>query len=148
MNLFKLLIVTILSLSLMACTTKLLKKEPSKPLLVMNPDKVATFPGCEKHTEKRALLQCLSKQVGRHVRRHFNSDLGSELGMAGRKKIRVQFKIDTNGELTDIKSKASHPKLEQEAVRVIQLLPKMVPAVKDGRNVLTQYALPISFFID
>lgn len=148
MNLFKLSIVTIFWFSLMACTTKSLKESPASQKVVLNPDKAAIFPGCEKYTENRALLHCLSKQVGRHVRRHFNTDLGKELGIVGRQKIRVKFKVDADGNVVDIKAKANLSKLEQEAIRITKLLPKMGPAVKNGANVMTQYALPISFLVE
>lgn len=106
------------------------------------------FPGCEK--EKGALNRknCMSSKIDKWVQRKFNTDLGQELGLSGIQKIFVQFKIDKTGKVVDIRARAPHPRLQQEAQRVIEGLPQMKPAKQRNRAVGVIYTKPITFRID
>ncbi|HBO29337.1 MAG TPA: energy transducer TonB, partial [Leeuwenhoekiella sp.] len=42
-------------------------------------------------------------------------------------------------------SRGPHPRLEQEAARVIKLLPQMTPGMQRGKAVGVLYSLPIVF---
>ena len=79
------------------------------------------------------------------VRKKFNADLGSQLGLTGINRVIVQFKIDKSGNVTDVRSRAPHPRLEEEAARVINSLPKMQPGKQRGKPVGVMYSLPIVF---
>ena len=87
----------------------------------------------------------MSAKIAKFVQRKFNTDLAGDLGLFGRQRINVSFKIDTNGNIFGIRSRGPHPRLEQEAVRVINLLPKMKPGRQKGRAVVVPYSLPITF---
>jgi protein TonB len=105
---------------------------------------VPVFPGCEKGTsnERRA---CMSDKIRKHVQKKFNVNLAEDLGLTGKQKISVIFKINKNGDIVDVQSRAPHPRLEAEAARVIHLLPKMKPGKQGGKAVTVKYALPIMF---
>ncbi|MFL1010760.1 energy transducer TonB [Flavisericum labens] len=107
-------------------------------------ENVPVFPGCEKgsNNEKRA---CMSKKISQFVNKKFNTDLASDLGLSGRQRINVIFKIDKTGTVTGIRARAPHPGLEREAKRVIGLLPKMKPGKQRGKPVNVPYSLPIIF---
>jgi len=61
-------------------------------------------------------------------------------------KVFVNFVIDENGEVTKIQiAKGVHKSLDQEAVRVVQLMPKWMPGIHDGKPVKVSYTVPISF---
>jgi protein TonB len=109
-------------------------------------ENVPEFPGCEKgsNAEKR---KCMSKKIEKFVRRKFNSDLAGDLGLSGKQRISVIFKIDKNGNVTGVRSRAPHPRLEKEAARVINMLPKMKPSRQRGKSVVVQYSLPITFLV-
>ena len=109
-------------------------------------ENVPEFPGCEKgsNAEKR---KCMSKKIEKFVRRKFNSDLAGDLGLSGKQRISVIFKIDKNGNVTGVRSRAPHPRLEKEAARVINMLPKMKPGRQRGKSVVVQYSLPITFLV-
>ena len=49
------------------------------------------------------------------------------------------------GNIVDIGSRGPHPRLEQEAARVIKLLPQMTPGMQRGKAVGVLYSLPIVF---
>ncbi len=110
---------------------------------------VPVYPGCEKEKGRQAKAACFGKRVSKHVNRKFNTDLASDLGMsAGVKRIFVQFRINEKGEISDVQVRAPHPRLAQEAERVVKTLPKMTPGKQRGRPVGMKYALPIAFQVE
>ncbi|SDR71789.1 protein TonB [Gillisia sp. Hel1_33_143] len=106
---------------------------------------VPIFPGCENLSNNDQRKKCMSEKVQDFVNKKFNIDLGSQLGLSGVNRIIVQFKIDKNGNITEVRSRAPHPRLEQEAARVINALPKMKPGKQRGKPVGVMYSLPIVF---
>ncbi len=109
-------------------------------------DQVPIFPGCED-LSKEEQKKCISDNVAKHVNRNFNTKLANKLGLVGRQRINVIFKINKAGHITGVRSRAPHPALEAEAIRVINTLPKMIPGKHKGKNVVVPYSLPIIFQI-
>ena len=107
-------------------------------------ENVPEYPGCERgsNADKR---KCMSDKIAKFVRRKFNTDLAGDLGLSGRQRISVIFKIDKKGNVTGVRSRAPHPRLEKEAARVINMLPKMKPGRQRGKPVIVPYSLPITF---
>ena len=107
-------------------------------------ENVPVFPGCERgnNTKKR---KCMSEKIAKFVQRKFNTELAGDLGLSGRQRISVIFKIDKSGNVTGVRARAPHPRLEKEAQRVINLLPKMKPGKQRGKAVIVPYSLPIIF---
>jgi len=105
---------------------------------------VPEYPGCEKgnNSEKR---KCMSTKIREFVQLNFNTDLAGDLGLYGRQRINVIFKIDKKGNVVGVRSRAPHPRLEQEAIRIINMLPKMKPGRQRGKAVIVPYSLPITF---
>ncbi|MFT4642237.1 MAG: protein TonB [Candidatus Azotimanducaceae bacterium] len=104
---------------------------------------VPVYPGCKgTKAQKKA---CLNKSMQKHVQRKFNGDLAGDLGLSGKQKIYIQFKITKTGGIEIIGARAPHKKLEKEARRVVNLLPKMEPGKQRGRAVNVTYMLPITF---
>jgi periplasmic protein TonB len=62
-------------------------------------ENVPEYPGCEKgsNAEKR---KCMSAKIAKFVQKNFNTDLAGDLGLSGRQRINVIFKIDKNGNVT------------------------------------------------
>lgn len=109
---------------------------------------VPIFPGCEKQKGVAAKKACMEKKISKYVLRKFNTDLGSELGLSGIQRIFCQFKISKTGDIVDVKARATHPRLQQEAVRVVSSLPKMKPGMQRNKPVGVLYSLPITFRVD
>ncbi|CDF77951.1 TonB family protein [Formosa agariphila KMM 3901] len=107
-------------------------------------ENVPVFPGCEKgnNAEKK---KCMSEKISKFVGKNFDTNLAGELGLSGRQRINVIFKIGKDGNITGVRARAPHPKLEQEAARVINKLPKMKPGMQRGKAVIVPYSLPIVF---
>jgi len=106
---------------------------------------VPVFPGCEKFELNSQRKKCLNEKIGRLVQKKFDTDIASEYGLQGIQRIFVEFKVDTTGEITDIKTRAPHPKLEAEALRLANKIPKMQPGKMGTTPVNVIYNLPITF---
>ncbi|OIQ16659.1 energy transducer TonB [Lacinutrix sp. MedPE-SW] len=140
-------------------------EKPTKPTKVIDPDslvpdydpreeetysilavqKVPIYPGCESaknNTERRA---CMSQKLGKLIQRKFDTGLGSDLGLNGRQKIYVNFKINKEGNVEIQKIRSPHQKLDKEAKRVVNKIPKMQPGKNNDRAVEVSYNLPIIF---
>ena len=89
----------------------------------------------------------MSDKLGKLIKKQFDADLGSDLGLQGRQKIDVLFKINKQGEVVILKTRAPRKELEKEAERVIGKVPTMQPG-KNGNNAVdVLYSLPIIFDI-
>ncbi|MFD0990181.1 M56 family metallopeptidase [Mariniflexile jejuense] len=108
-------------------------------------DQVPVFPGCESLETNADKKVCMSKNIQDHVAKNFNTKIAEENNLVGRQRINVIFKIDIEGNITEVRSRAPHPALEAEAIRVIKSLPKMIPGEQKGKKVNVPYSLPIIF---
>ncbi|MBA6155900.1 energy transducer TonB [Tenacibaculum sp. S7007] len=107
-------------------------------------EEVPVFPGCiGSKAEKKA---CLNKSMQLHIVKYFNIELAENLDLdPGKKRIYIQFKIDKKGLIEDVNVTAPHAKLKEESIRVIKLLPAMIPGKQKGVPVRVAYTLPITF---
>jgi len=107
-------------------------------------ENVPIFPGCEKGTNAQK-RQCMSDKIKKFVNKKFNTELAGDLGITGKQRIIVAFKIDRQGNIVGVRARAPHPRLAQEAERVVRSLPKMKPGKQRGKAVTVPYSLPITF---
>ena len=104
-------------------------------------DEVPVFPGCEDASDKRA---CFREKIQAHIRKNFRYPLeAQEQGIQGR--VSVIFVVGTDGSLSQIRKRGPHELLENEAVRIIELLPKMQPGKHEGKEVEVPFSIPITF---
>lgn len=61
--------------------------------------------------------------------------------------IFIQFVVEKDGSISNIRTKGARKGygLEEEAIRVIKLLPKIEPAHQNGKNVRSYFTIPIRF---
>jgi len=109
-------------------------------------EKAPTFKECTGDAE--AIKLCTSKKISEYVGANFNTKIGNDLGLTGRQRISVQFKIDKTGNIKDLRARAEYKELENEAIRVVSGLPKMIPGEQEGNKVSVIYSLPIIFEIN
>jgi len=109
-------------------------------------DQVPIFPGCEDIDDQKA---CMVQKISEHVANNFNVDLSKNLGLEpGKKRVYVQFKVDKEGKIVDVRARGPHIDLEEEAVRVINSIPQMQPGEENGKKVGVKYTLPITLVIE
>jgi len=124
--------------------------EDSDEVLFAVIEEVPIYKGCAKSLENKSRKKCMSEGISNHVIRNFNLKIAKNLGLPdGIARISVIFKINKEGKVVDIRTRAPHPKLEEEAIRVIKLIPQMERAgYQRGKPVTVPYSLPIIFEID
>lgn len=110
-------------------------------------EQVPIFNGC--YGNNKSLKKCMNLKIKKHIAKKFNIDLAYELDLkVGIKRIFVQFLINKKGFVSNIYARGPHVRLEKEAVRVINLLPQMIPGKQKDEAVSVRYNLPIVFRID
>ncbi|MEP0263493.1 VIT domain-containing protein [Dokdonia sp.] len=104
------------------------------------------YPGCEDVISKK---ECVKEKIGSFVRENFRESVyaNEQELLPGIARIYVQFEINKKGAVKNIRVRAPNQALEDEATRVIQLLPKMKPGMQDGKKVSVIYNLPITVTI-
>ncbi|PZW38641.1 beta-lactamase regulating signal transducer with metallopeptidase domain [Mesonia algae] len=109
---------------------------------------VPTYPGCDEESNNTIRKQCFSDKIKDFVNNNFDVGLGKKLGLTGENRVYVRFVIAKDGSIKDVQARAPHPKLQEEAERVVNSLPKMQPGIQNSQPVNVLYSLPIIFKID
>ena len=105
---------------------------------------VPVFPGCEIYESQADRKECFNQKVQEHVRKNFKYPPAAlDMGITG--KVFVQFVIDSQGRVTEIRQRGPDRLLEKEAVRIISTLPQVKPGVQRGKAVKVKYSIPIHF---
>ena len=128
-----------------------LEKEPVEPEHVpfVTIQSAPIYPGCESAKDNFERKKCMAGKITKLIQRKFKgNDIALNYGLTGKQKIDVQFTIDKTGKVTDVKTRATHPKLDGEALRVINFIPNMIPGRQNNKNVGVIYNLPIVFQVD
>ncbi|MCX2681798.1 energy transducer TonB [Galbibacter sp. EGI 63066] len=115
------------------------------PINVAEVEFVPVFPGCETLDSNDERRECMSDKINRIVKKNFDASIASEYGLTGLLRIDVQFKIDKQGKVSDVKVRAPHKILEKEAERVTRLIPQMQPGKQGNQNVEVVFLKPIIF---
>ncbi|MBL7965614.1 MAG: TonB family protein [Prolixibacteraceae bacterium] len=69
-----------------------------------------------------------------------------EKGIQG--KVFVQYVIEPDGSISNVKiDKGVHPVIDAEAIRVVKLMPKWIPARQNGKPVRVSYTVPVNFVL-
>ena len=106
-------------------------------------ESVPIFPGCIGSNNEE-YKKCFEEKVLKHVLDNFKyPDNAIELGIHG--KVFVIFVIDTNGNVSNIRTRGPHKVLEKEAYRIVSKLPTMTPGKQRGKPVKVPFSLPINF---
>ena len=117
------------------------EEEISVPFAVI--EDIPVFPGCEQGTKEEKRV-CFQQKIQEHIAKYFRyPDIAVEMGIQG--KVYVQFVIDNDGRIIQIRTRGPDKLLEAEALRIIAALPKMVPGKQRGRAVKVPYSIPINF---
>lgn len=86
---------------------------------------------------------------GKYLQRNLNAEVAINAGApAGTYQVVVQFIVDREGNVSDVKALTNHGYgMEEEAMRAIRKAPKWTPAVQNGRQVKAYRKQPITFMV-
>lgn len=95
---------------------------------------------------KSASKDNFNQSMASFISQNFDSKFANDLGLKpGKQRIFVQFKIDEQGNVINVKARAPHPELKEYAEELVKKLPKLVPGKHEGKVVKVGYTLPITF---
>ena len=102
------------------------------------------YPGCENYATEEEKFQCFNSSIMKHISKNFKfPEMARQMGIQGR--IYVNFVVEKNGSISNITIARGVDKLlDDEAIRVVKLLPKFQPAKQRGKPVRMQYTVPIN----
>ena len=102
------------------------------------------FPGCENLATEDEKFMCFNQNIMQHIGKKFEfPELARQMGIQG--KVYINFVIEKNGKVSNVTIARGVDKLiDDEAIRVIKLLPSFIPAKQRGKPVRMQYTVPIN----
>ena len=98
--------------------------------------------GCEG-TEKEK-KECFNKELVQHMKQHYKFPKDAE-GNYIRGKAVVSFNINEKGKVEIISVKGPNSKLNEEARRIVSLIPGMKPGELAGKPIAVKYVVPFTF---
>ncbi len=124
-----------------------ISKTSEKTVSFSDVDIVPLFTTCTESLEDQ--YDCFNAKMQEHISRNFNYP-AEALNNKLEGTVLVSFVINTEGEITDIKTISSKNTeiLKKEAVRIVSMLPKFVPGKNNNENVNVAYSFPMEFKID
>lgn len=106
------------------------------------------FPGCEDVAEKNELNQCAQEKLMQFIFKNIKyPNEAKEKGIEGT--VFVKFVVEKDGSIYDADVlRGIGGGCDEEVLRLVQMMPKWVPATKNGRPVKSQFNLPVKFKLD
>ncbi len=111
-------------------------------------EKIAVYRSCEDVSGNLNRKKFMNIKVSELISSNFNAKVANSVGLFGRQRIFVTFKVDKTGNVKSIKAKGSHPYLETEAVRIIEMIPQMQLAYQRRKPVVMPFSIPIVYQIN
>ena len=106
-------------------------------------DKTPRFKECENVSESEN-LDCFRKKMDAHIARNFKyPEAALKNNLQG--KVTVVFVIGAEGKVVVKSLKGGDKLLQEEAKRLIEMLPELIPAKHEGKNIAVNFVYPISF---
>ncbi len=122
------------------------KKEEGFGLLGFSP----IYDGCRIPKKKslktsKKSKACLQTKLRSHIAKHFNSKILKDKVIYANKTLRTNtsFIVNKYGVVDEVEPIALTKELENEALRIFKLIPKMIPGELDGKKVNVLYNQPI-----
>ena len=109
----------------------------------LNIEDVPMFRSC-KNVFKSQRRECFQNKMTKHIRKHFYyPKYAFNRGIQGR--VFVQFIIEKDGSISEIKTRGADKSLEKAALKIIKKLPKLIPGKANGKPVRVPYSIPITW---
>lgn len=129
-----------------ASDTFLKNKPPKKKKADLNfvMEEVPVFPGCENEIKQKL---CFQNKIQKHIAENFKyPKLALQDTIQGR--VYMQFMIDVDGSIVNIKTRGPNPHLEAETYRLAKLLPKMKLGKLNGKPISVPFSIPVNFRLE
>ena len=98
--------------------------------------------GCEGSEKEKK--ECFNQKLVAHIKQHYKFPKDAN-GNYIRGKAVVSFNINEEGKVDILKVEGPEQALNEEAKRIISLIPKMKPGERAGKPVPIKYTTPFTF---
>lgn len=110
-------------------------------------EQIPLFENC-KNVERKDQMNCFYEEMKKHVEKHLKYPKEAK-NKKIENRVSVHFEIDKDGKVTNIHVRGKQTEFkflfEEEAKRIISLLPDFIPATQRKKTVAVKYAIPINF---
>lgn len=114
-------------------------------------DTKPAMPGCEDYVEEEEQIDCFHEAMIAHIQKEFRypeKDLQQRTNLENNRTegvVEVYFEINEEGNVERTKVVRSvNPEIDAEAIRTIESLPQMRPAIEEGEPAQVRFIVPIS----
>ncbi|MBO3117095.1 hypothetical protein J4050_10065 [Winogradskyella sp. DF17] len=112
-------------------------------------ENVPVYKGCERKKGNTNKKKCMSQKVAQLFADNFDTAIPEDSNLdVGLVRVFVTFKIDTKGNVIAAEARGPAKFLEDEAIRVTNLIPKLKPGLQRGEPVIVPYSLPLNINLD
>ncbi|MEO9953861.1 energy transducer TonB [Nonlabens sp.] len=112
-----------------------------KTLSIENVDQAPLFDNCKIEDSKT----CFTSSITSFINKNINKDLAKQSNLLGKQRVVSQFSINEEGRIEGISSVSNQEILKKEMSRVLNMLPLLKPAMKNGKAVKVSYSVPVEF---
>jgi len=112
-----------------------------KTLSIENVDQAPLFDNCKIEDSKT----CFTSSITSFINKNINKDIAKQSNLLGKQRVVSQFSINEEGRIEGISSVSNQEILKKEMSRVLNMLPLLKPAMKDGKAVTVSYSVPVEF---
>jgi len=106
------------------------------------PDTMPVYPGCEQVKQK---MPCFKEKLTAFIAENFRANLLQKIPENQQVSMLINFYIDIDGNLKQVKVQSEYDFLNDEIERILQLVPPIKPAESNGAPISIQYQLPVVF---
>jgi hypothetical protein len=106
-------------------------------------ERVPIYPGCEQVPGNAMLKSCMQSSLNNLITNQFQKRLIISVFPYPQGRIETKFKINNKGEVEILYVRGANPLLEIEAIRVLNHIPILSPAIQMDKPVSIIYGLPI-----
>ncbi|MBP9849256.1 MAG: TonB family protein [Flavobacterium sp.] len=118
-----------------------------KPIPFLVVEQIPLFENC-KNVEQKEQINCFEEEMKKHIEKNLKYPKEAKESKIETRVI-VTFEIEKDGKLTNIHTRGRRSEyqslFEEEAKRIISLLPDFIPATQRKKPVVVNYIIPITF---
>lgn len=122
-------------------------EEPEEEEIFMVVEDMPSLPACQDIKDKEEQQQCTQGEIIKYISQNTKyPPIAKESGIQGT--VFVSFVVNEKGQVEDAKVlREVDDRLDKEALRVVNTLPKFEPGKQRGKAVKVQYNVPVRFIL-
>lgn len=117
---------------------------PDNRMILKDVEIAPVYNGCEELSKEETRI-CFNNKVSTFIKQEFNLGVSKDLNLSEPKQVEAFFIINENGNLTGMKVRNSEVTIQAEILRVLRKMPKMKPAIHNGKSVSVLCSIVVKY---